>query len=110
MINLQDIHSLTDFKRNASRYIERIQETKAAMVLTINGEAAAVIHDAQSFQHLLDRLKELEEELRLLKREALRAEICKGVESGEATPLDIEEVIRRGKMRSSQKQNTEQGA
>jgi prevent-host-death family protein len=110
MINLQDIHSLTDFKRNASSYVERIRETKAPMILTINGEAAVIVQDALSFQDLLDRLKELEEELRLLKLEALRVEIRKGVESGEASPLDIEEVIRRGRARSIERRSTEQGA
>ena len=101
MINLQDIHSLTDFKRNASSYVERIRETKAPMALTINGEAAVVVQDAISFQHLLDRLKGLEEELEQVKLKALQTEIQKGVESGETTPLDIEDVIRRGKARAS---------
>lgn len=110
MINLQDIHSLTDFKRNASNYVERIRETKAPMVLTINGEAAVIVQDALSFQHLLDRLKELEEELKKVKLEALRTEIRKGVESGEVTPLDIEDVIRRGQARSFERRNTEPGA
>lgn len=110
MINLQDIHSLTDFKRNASSYVERIRETKAPMVLTINGEAAVIVQDALSFQHLLDRLKEVEEELRKLKCEVLRTEIRQGIESGEATPLDIEDVIRRGKARSFERHCQEKGA
>ncbi len=110
MINLQDIHSLTDFKRNASNYVERIRETKAPMVLTINGEAAVIVQDALSFQHLLNRLKEVEEELRKVKCEALRSEIRKGVESGEATPLDIEDVLRRGKARSFERRSTEREA
>ena len=56
MINLENIHSLTDFKRNASSYVERIRETKAPIVLTVNGEAAVIVQDALSFQNLLDRL------------------------------------------------------
>ncbi|MGB3694861.1 MAG: type II toxin-antitoxin system Phd/YefM family antitoxin [Spirulinaceae cyanobacterium] len=95
MINLQNIHSLTDFKRNASSYVEQIRQTKAPLVLTINGEAAVIVQDALNFQNLLDRLNQLEEELRFVKLEALKAEVRKGVESGEATPLDIEDV-RRG--------------
>ncbi|NER27569.1 MAG: type II toxin-antitoxin system Phd/YefM family antitoxin [Symploca sp. SIO1C4] len=110
MIKLQDIHSLTEFKRNASNYVERIRETKAPMVLTINGEAAVIVQDALSFQHLLDRLQQLEKELKELKKEALRTEIRKGVDSGPATPLDIEKVIRRGQARSSQRRSTQHGA
>ena len=109
MVNLQNIHSLTDFKRNASNYIERIRETKAPMVLTINGEAAVIVQDALSFQHLQDRLKELEAELENVKLKALQTEIRQGVESGEATPLDIEDVIRRGQTRSLERRSTEQG-
>lgn len=103
MIDLENIHSLTDFKRNASGYVEQIRTTKAPMVLTINGEAAVVVQDASSFQHLLNQIKELEEKLRLVQLEALRAEVRKGVESGEATPLDMEDVIRRGQKRAAQR-------
>ncbi|HBL11840.1 MAG TPA: prevent-host-death family protein, partial [Cyanobacteria bacterium UBA11162] len=52
---------LTDFKRNASSYVEQIQQTKSPMVLTVNGEAAVIVQDALSFQDLLDRLNQLEE-------------------------------------------------
>jgi prevent-host-death family protein len=110
MINLENIHSLTDFKRNASSYVERIRETKAPIVLTVNGEAAVIVQDALSFQNLLDHLNQLEEELRLMKLEALRAEIRKGVESGEATPLDVEDVIRRGRARATTRTNAVKGA
>jgi len=110
MINLENIHSLTDFKRNASSYVDRIRETKAPMVLTVNGEAAVIVQDAHSFQNLLDHLKQLEEELRLIKLEALRTEIRKGVESGEVTPLDIEDTIRRGRARATARRNAVKGA
>jgi prevent-host-death family protein len=110
MINLENIHSLTEFKRNASNYVERIRDTKAPIVLTVNGEAAVIVQDAKSFQNLLNQLQQLEEELRLLKLEALRTQIRQGVESGEATPLDIEDTIRRGKARASARRNAVKGA
>lgn len=44
-----------------------------------------------------------------MKLEDLQTEIRKGVESGKATPLNIEDVIRRGKTRASHKRNAEQG-
>lgn len=110
MINLENIHSLTEFKRNASNYVERIRDTKAPIVLTVNGEAAVIVQDAKSFQNLLNQLQQLEEELRLLKLEVLRTQIRQGVESGEATPLDIEDTIRRGKARASARRNAVKGA
>jgi len=85
MINIEDIHSLSDFKRNASSYVERIRETKSPMVLTINGEAAVIVQDALSFQHLLDKLKELEENLRQIKLESLRGENLGFVRPGAAS-------------------------
>ena len=70
MFSLQNIHSLTDFKRNANAYIESIRSTKAPIVLTVNGEAAVVVQDAMVFQDLVDRLKAAEEELSQLETES----------------------------------------
>jgi antitoxin ParD1/3/4 len=45
------------------------------------------------------RLMEERDQLRELRLEELRREIQKGIDSGEATPLDMEEVKARGRMR-----------
>jgi prevent-host-death family protein len=74
MVNLQNIHSLTEFKRNANSYIETIRSTKAPIVLTVNGEAAVVVQDAIAFQEILDRLTAAEEELEQMDLERLRRE------------------------------------
>ena len=78
MINLQNIHSLTDFKRNANSYIETIRSTKAPIVLTVNGEAAVVVQDAIAFQDSLDRLKVAQENIDQLKLDSLRRDIAEG--------------------------------
>ncbi|CBN57887.1 MULTISPECIES: type II toxin-antitoxin system Phd/YefM family antitoxin [Kamptonema] len=57
MIDLKDIHSLTDFQRNAKQYIQRTQETQQPLVLTVNGKAEVVVQDALAYQKLLDRLE-----------------------------------------------------
>ena len=75
MFSLQNIHSLTDFKRNANTYIESIRSTKAPIILTVNGEAAVVVQDAMVFQDLVDRLKAAEEELSQLETDRLRKAI-----------------------------------
>lgn len=60
MIQLGDIHSLTDFQRNAREYIDRLKETGRPEVLTINGKAELVIQDAESYQKLLDAIDRAE--------------------------------------------------
>ncbi|WP_287314563.1 type II toxin-antitoxin system Phd/YefM family antitoxin [Moorena sp. SIO1G6] len=60
MFSLRDIHPLSEFQRGAKAFIARLKETKTPMVLTVNGKAAAVVQDAESYQHLLDRMELLE--------------------------------------------------
>jgi prevent-host-death family protein len=61
MINLsKDIHSLTDFKRNTTEFVQRLQPTKHPVVLTVNGKAELVVQDAESYQKLLDAVELLE--------------------------------------------------
>jgi prevent-host-death family protein len=79
MVNLQNIHSLTEFKRNANSYIDTIRSTKAPIVLTVNGEAAVVVQDAIAFQALLDQLKAAEAELDRIDLERLRQEALVGI-------------------------------
>jgi len=61
-IDVQDIHSVTDFQRNAKARVARLRRTKAPMVLTVNGSASVVVQDAGAYQKLLDRVEELEYE------------------------------------------------
>ncbi len=61
MVNLsQDIHPLTDFKRNTSDFVIRMKKTRRPLVLTVNGKAELVVQDAKSYQQILDRLDRLE--------------------------------------------------
>lgn len=61
MVNLsQDIHPLTDFKRNTSDFLNRMKKTRRPVVLTVNGKAELVVQDAESYQEILDRLKRFE--------------------------------------------------
>jgi prevent-host-death family protein len=94
MISLQNIHSLTDFRRNASNYVEQIQETKAPLVLTVNGEAAVVVCSAYTFQEMVERLQQLENDLNNVKLERLQEEIQKGIDQADRGELlDGEEVM-----------------
>ena len=61
MLNLsQDIHPLTDFKRNTSNFMNQMKKTRRPLVLTVNGKAELVVQDAKSYQKILDRLDRLE--------------------------------------------------
>ncbi len=94
-INLQNIQTLTDFKRNAKDYVDKIKSTKSPLVLTVNGKAEVVVQEAQAFQQMLDKLHSLEEELQKLKLAALRNEINIGIqqlEKGEYTEYDEESL------------------
>ena len=76
----KDIHSLSDFKRNTSDFLEQMRGSGRPLVLTINGKAELVVQDAASYQTLLDHVDELEA-LEGIKR-GLR-----DVEAGRVTPL-----------------------
>ncbi len=61
MVNLsQDIHPLTNFKRNTNDFVNRLKKTRRPVVLTVNGKAELVVQDAESYQLILDRLDRFE--------------------------------------------------
>jgi len=82
-INLKDIRSVTDFQRNAKTHVARLKRSKSPMVLTVNGSAAIVVQDAGTYQQLVDRLEELEEEQRVT---AAIDEGLEAVERGDVHP------------------------
>ncbi len=57
MIELNSIHSLTEFKRNTTQFVDKIKETHNPLVLTVNGRAELVVLDAESFQELLNKVE-----------------------------------------------------
>ena len=60
MIDLTNIHSLSEFQRNTQRYVSQMQENEKPIVLTVNGQAQLVVQDAKAYQKLLDRLEYIE--------------------------------------------------
>jgi prevent-host-death family protein len=57
MIDLSNIHSLSEFQRNTKQYIQHMEQSEKPIVLTVNGEAQLVVQDAKAYQKLLDRLE-----------------------------------------------------
>lgn len=60
MIDVSEIRSLDDFQRHAPDYIHRMRETRAPVVLTVDGKAELVVQDAEAYQALLERLEHAE--------------------------------------------------
>jgi prevent-host-death family protein len=96
MIDLEDIHPLTDFKQHSSKYAELLRTKQAPIVLTVNGKAAFVIQDAQTFKTLQARFQLLEEENRKLKEQAFHIAVMAGVEQterGEMSTRSIDDIF-----------------
>ena len=53
-LDLVNIHSLSDFQRNAKDHIRKLKESGKPAVLTVNGEAEVVVQSAEAYQKLLD--------------------------------------------------------
>jgi prevent-host-death family protein len=56
MIDVTHIHSLTTCKRNSSGLMKRMKKTGRPLVLTVNGEAEAVLLDATAYQEVAGHL------------------------------------------------------
>lgn len=57
MIQPQNIHSLTDFQRNTSAHIARLQSSGLPEVLTVKGRAELIVQSAESYQAMLSKLE-----------------------------------------------------
>jgi PHD/YefM family antitoxin component YafN of YafNO toxin-antitoxin module len=60
MIDLKEIRSLTDFQRNVTECVKHLKETKNPLVLTVDGKAALVVQDVESYQEMLQRIDRME--------------------------------------------------
>jgi PHD/YefM family antitoxin component YafN of YafNO toxin-antitoxin module len=67
MTTVTQIHSLTDFQRNAKEHIDRLKRTGQPEVLTINGQAEVVVQSPQAYQELLEDA-ELARSLRVIRQ------------------------------------------
>lgn len=100
MISLDNIHSFTQFQRHAKTFADQVRDTKQPIILTVNGEAALVVHDASAFQSLLDRMSELEQELNILRKQSLRDELQVGIDQadrGEFSERSIDDLKAEGR-------------
>ncbi len=50
----RDIQPMTAFRNHSAEFMLHLKETGRPVILTVNGRAAAVVQDAEAYQHLLD--------------------------------------------------------
>ncbi len=57
-VNLEeDIRPLSEFRADAAGMIQKVRESKRALVLTQRGHSSAVVLDIGEYQHLLDEIE-----------------------------------------------------
>lgn len=95
MLNIKNIHSLTDFNRNTREHIDRLKESGEPEVLTVNGRAEVVVQDAEAYQQLLDEV-DYAQTVRILRK---RLAAFRGGEKG----LDVDEVFTQIRSQLGQK-------
>lgn len=70
MYTSNDIYPVADFNRKPSEHIKRVQESKKAELLTVNGKAAVVLVDPESY----DEMAQSQDLLKTLKTIAIANE------------------------------------
>jgi prevent-host-death family protein len=48
------IQPMTAFRNHSAEFMRYLRETRRPVTLTVNGKAAAVVQDAEAYQHLRD--------------------------------------------------------
>lgn len=82
MVSTQHTQSLTDFRANATETRERLRQTKEAEIITVNGEAKAVIMSPQAYDNLMGEL-EFRRDIESMRMSLREVEEGKVMEAGE---------------------------
>ncbi len=70
----RDIQPLSEFRKHAADFIERIKKQKRSIVLTQHGKSAAVLVDVSEYQSMVDKI-DLMEELIEAERQIARGDV-----------------------------------
>jgi prevent-host-death family protein len=81
MIATQHTQSLTDFRQNAAETLERLNKTGEAEILTVNGEARAVLLSPAVYDELA-REAQLARDVSVIRRAMREIDEGKGREAG----------------------------
>ena len=61
MVLDQDVRPLSEFRANASVFVQQVPATKRPLVITQNGRSAAVLLDVAEYEELLAKLELLQD-------------------------------------------------
>jgi prevent-host-death family protein len=70
----QDIQPVSEFRKNAASFIDRIQKENRSIVLTQHGKSAAVLVGVSEYQRMIDKLDKMEDLLEA-ERQITRGEV-----------------------------------
>jgi len=63
-----DIHSLSEFRSNASGFISQVHSTKRPLIITQNGKSTAVLLDVDEYDKIIEK-NELIEDIQTASRQ-----------------------------------------
>lgn len=102
MINPRDVHSLSDFQRNAKGHIRKMKKTRRPVVLTVNGKATLVIQDIDAYSRTeMDRARESEVEAVLEALKQARAGLGRPIEEFEREFKARRSATRKSRRKSA---------
>ena len=55
-VDVREIYSLTEFKRDTSRFLKRLRRSGSPLVLTVNGRAELVVIGSERYQEISETL------------------------------------------------------
>jgi len=78
----QDIQPVSEFRKNAASFIDRIQKEKRSIILTQHGKSAVVLVDVSEYQRMVDKLDKMGDLLEA-ERQIARGEVFSHEEAKE---------------------------
>ena len=81
MIKSSAIKPLSDFLRNSKSHIQHLQRTREPEILTVNGKAAVVMQDAESYEEMAALAEQARQDARLQSAMEYFREGGKGIRS-----------------------------
>jgi prevent-host-death family protein len=70
----QDIRPVSEFRKNAASFIDRVRQEKRSIILTQHGKSAAVLVNVSEYQQMVNKLDNMEDLLEA-ERQIARGEV-----------------------------------